>query len=375
MWPTVKAAIDFVLGLQTPRGEIIWRRDADGTPGKYALLTGSASMYSSLRCAIMLAEYLAEPQPDWELAADQLAHAVASHPEAFADKSRFSMDWYYPVLGGPVRGQAARDRLDQGWDTYVVPDLGVRCVRDEPWVTAAETAELAITLEAIGDATRALDLLDQIQLLRDPTGAYWTGWQYVEPAALPQRAEQLHRRRDRAGRRHHVRRDRRVVALPRRRGRTPRSCSGRRRGLRLRTAGSSLRRHPRPRLAQASPAKLLCGESLSASTIRRVSSIRELNWRPLDRDQVQAWADLVAATEAVDHQDEHVAEEDLLEEFDDPDADFPDGSIAAYDGAVMVGWGILGVRSAAEPVHEMGVRSGTSRVPGPRHRVKAPRLV
>ncbi len=48
-------------------------------------------------------------------------------------------------------------------------------------------------------------------------------------------------------------------------------------------------------------------------------------------------------------------EEDLLEEFDDPDADFPDGSIAAYDGAVMVGWGVLGMRSAAEPVHEMGM--------------------
>jgi hypothetical protein len=185
MWPTVRAAIDFVLGLQTPRGEIIWRRDADGTPGDYALLTGSASMYSSLRCAIMLAEYLAEPQPDWELAAGQLGHAVASHPEAFADKSRFSMDWYYPVLGGPVRDQAAKDRLEQGWDTYVVPGLGVRCVRDEPWVTAAETAELAITLEAVGDAQLALELLDQIQLLRDPSGAYWTGWQYVNKRHFP----------------------------------------------------------------------------------------------------------------------------------------------------------------------------------------------
>src|SRR5215470_9655975 len=40
MWPTVRAAIDFVLGLQTPRGEIIWRRDADGRPGKFALLAG-----------------------------------------------------------------------------------------------------------------------------------------------------------------------------------------------------------------------------------------------------------------------------------------------------------------------------------------------
>jgi hypothetical protein len=185
MWPTVRAAIDFVLGLQTPRGEIIWRRAADGTPDSYALLAGSSSMYSSLRCAIMLAEYLAEPQPDWELAADLLAHTVARHPEAFADKSRFSMDWYYPVLGGPVRGQDARDHLDKSWDTYVVPGLGVRCVYDEPWVTAAETAELAIALEAIGDASGALDLLDEIQLLRDPTGAYWTGWQYVTERHYP----------------------------------------------------------------------------------------------------------------------------------------------------------------------------------------------
>jgi hypothetical protein len=185
MWPTVKAAIDFVLGLQTPRGEIIWRRAADGTPDSYALLAGSSSMYSSLRCAIMLAEYLAEPQPDWELAADLLAHVVAGHPEAFADKSRFSMDWYYPVLGGPVRGEAARIHLDKGWDTYVVPGFGVRCVSDQPWVTAAETAELAIALEAIGDPAGALDLLDQIQLLRDPSGAYWTGWQYADRRHYP----------------------------------------------------------------------------------------------------------------------------------------------------------------------------------------------
>jgi len=178
MWPMVRSAIDFVLGLQTPRGEIIWRRGADGSPESYALLAGSASMHSSLRCAASLAEYMGEAQPDWELAAHQLGHAVARHPDAFADKSRFSMDWYYPVLGGPVRGDEAADRLKLGWDTYVVPGLGVRCVNDEPWVTAAETAELAIALEATGDAAGALDLLDQIQRLRDPSGAYWTGWQY-----------------------------------------------------------------------------------------------------------------------------------------------------------------------------------------------------
>src|SRR5262249_24802453 len=82
----VRAGIGWVVGWQARGGEITWRRAAEGTPDTYALLAGSASMYLSLRCAIMLAEYLGEPQPDWELAADLLAHAVAGHPEAFADK-------------------------------------------------------------------------------------------------------------------------------------------------------------------------------------------------------------------------------------------------------------------------------------------------
>lgn len=185
MWPTVRSAMEFVLGLQVPRGEIRWRRGADGTADSDALLTGNASMHTSLRCAAALAEYLGEPQPDWELAADQLAHTVASHPEAFADKSRYAMDWYYPVLGGPVRGEQARERIEAGWGTFVVPGLGVRCVSDHPWVTAAETAELAIALEAISDSARALELFDQIQVLRAPDGAYWTGWQFVDGRHYP----------------------------------------------------------------------------------------------------------------------------------------------------------------------------------------------
>jgi hypothetical protein len=185
MWPMVRAAIGFAIGLQTARGEIIWRRRADGSPDTYALLTGSSSMYSSLRCAVALAERVDDPQPDWELAEAQLGHAVACHSDVFADKSRFSMDWYYPVLGGPVRGPAAERMLTAGWDTYVVADLGVRCVRDEPWVTGAETCELAIALEAIGDRDGALELFERIQFLRDASGAYWTGWQFVNRKHYP----------------------------------------------------------------------------------------------------------------------------------------------------------------------------------------------
>lgn len=185
MWPMVRRATDFVLGLQTARGELAWERTADGSAGGYALLAGSASAHQSLRCAIALAEYVAEPQPDWELAADQLGHVVACHPEAFADKSRFSMDWYYPVLGGPVRGSAGQDRLAAGWDTFVVAGLGARCVSDQPWVTGAETCELVLALDAVGDRDRAADLFAAIQHLRDPLGGYWTGWQYVNQAHFP----------------------------------------------------------------------------------------------------------------------------------------------------------------------------------------------
>ena len=185
MWPMVRAAIDFVLRLQTPRGEIIWRRHGDGAPDDYALLTGSSSMYHSLRCAIALAERVGQPQPGWELATARLGHAVACHPEAFADKSRFSMDWYYPVLGGAVRGVAAEQMLKAGWDTFVVGDLGVRCVSDEPWVTGAETCELALALEALGEPDRALELFEQIQFLRAEDGAYWTGWQFENGTYFP----------------------------------------------------------------------------------------------------------------------------------------------------------------------------------------------
>jgi hypothetical protein len=190
MWPTVRRAIGFVLGLQTPRGEIIWEREADGTPAGYALLTGCSSIYQSLRCAVALGDLAGEPQPDWELAAGQLGHVVAGHPEAFADKARFSMDWYYPVLAGPVRGAAAAGRLAAGWPDFVVPGLGVRCVSDEPWVTGAETCELALALDAIGDRERALELFADVQHLRDADGAYWTGLQFANQQHFP--AERSH---------------------------------------------------------------------------------------------------------------------------------------------------------------------------------------
>jgi hypothetical protein len=185
MWPAVRRAMDWVLGLRAPRGEVSWERDAAGHPGRYALLSGCSSIHQSLRCAIEVAALAGQQKPDWELAADQLAHLVARHPEAFADKSRFAMDWYYPVLGGAVRGADAAGRLAAGWDQFVVPDLGVRCVSDEPWVTGAETCELVIALDACGMGSAAAEMFASAQHLRHADGSYWTGWQFANQAPFP----------------------------------------------------------------------------------------------------------------------------------------------------------------------------------------------
>lgn len=153
MWPTVYAAVEFVLRLQQPGGQIGWKREPDGTPVDDALLTGSSSIHQALRCALAIAEQREEPQPDWELATGALAHAIRSHPERFLDKSRYSMDWYYPVLGGALTGAAAKERMEEAWDSFVVPGLGVRCVLPNPWVTGGESCELALALWVMGSPT------------------------------------------------------------------------------------------------------------------------------------------------------------------------------------------------------------------------------
>src|SRR5699024_8517288 len=97
-----------------------------------------------------------------------LATLINEQEDLFADRSRFSMDWFYPVLGGAVRGEAARARLEKQWETFVVPDLGVLCVSDQPWVTAAESAELVLALATLGDTEVGTRVLRNIQHLRDP---------------------------------------------------------------------------------------------------------------------------------------------------------------------------------------------------------------
>lgn len=84
-----------------------------------------------------------------------------------------------------------------------------------------------------------------------------------------------------------------------------------------------------------------------------MSSDGVFEWRPIEPADVADWATLLTAIEAVDRADEHFSEQDLLEDFGAPLSDFARGSAAIYDGQAMVGYCVLGSRSAADPVHEM----------------------
>jgi hypothetical protein len=185
LWPVVRRGLDLVTRMQLPGGAVSWALRPDGAPDDTALLTGNASLFQALRCGVALAALAGEPQPDWELAADDLGTALRTRPEAFADRSRYSMDWYYPVLGGAVTGPAATERLAADWDRFVVPGLGARCVADRPWVTGAETCELALALAAAGQRDAAVEQVAAMQHLRHDDGSYWTGFVYPDDARWP----------------------------------------------------------------------------------------------------------------------------------------------------------------------------------------------
>ncbi|WP_233517822.1 prenyltransferase [Geodermatophilus marinus] len=185
LWPAARRGLDLVTRMQLPSGAVSWALRPDGVPDGTALLTGNASLFQALRCGVALAALTGEAQPDWELAADELGTALRERPEAFADRSRYSMDWYYPVLGGALTGPAATARLAAGWDRFVVPGLGARCVADRPWVTGAETCELALALAAAGQRDAAAEQVAAMQHLRHDDGSYWTGLVYADDARWP----------------------------------------------------------------------------------------------------------------------------------------------------------------------------------------------
>ena len=189
LWPTTAAAMGFVLGLQAPTGEIYWAEDTRTGIDKDALVTGCSSIHKSLECTALIAAELGESPWRWLEARARLGHCLRHRPERFdrtwESKARYSMDWFYPVMTGVIGGAAARRHLDRRWGTFVEPGLGCRCVSDQPWVTIAETCELALACLAAGCRGRARKLLDDIRHYQAEDGSWWTGYAFADDVLWP----------------------------------------------------------------------------------------------------------------------------------------------------------------------------------------------
>ncbi len=185
MWPVVRRAIEWVLSMRRADGLVLWAREVDAAPWDYALLTGSSSIRHALHCGANLAAVAGLHQPEWRAVADHLDAAISGTAEVFEPKDRWAMDWYYPVLTGAVTGTDASSRLQRQWGEFVIEGRGVRCVSDEDWVTAAETAECALAHAVVGDRERALDLLSWTRAHRLESGAYLTGIVYPHRTVFP----------------------------------------------------------------------------------------------------------------------------------------------------------------------------------------------
>lgn len=190
-YPIVKRAIEFVLSWQAPEGDIRWAADDELTPEDDALITGCSSIYKSLECAIRLARVTEDRVAacDWSVARARLGRALRNMPERFdrtwESKERYSMDWYYPVLTGALRGDAAKARLAEKWEIFAAEGKGCRCVIDHPWVTVAESCELVLALLAVGEKQKAKEFFSWQHQWRSSEGAYWMGYQYEADAPWP----------------------------------------------------------------------------------------------------------------------------------------------------------------------------------------------
>ncbi len=187
MWPTLEKAIAYALSLQTETGEIFWAKSPEGKVDPMALLSGSSSIYLSLKCALSIAFVLGKKCVSWETAFEKLGRSLRENTHTYnISKSRFSMDWFYPVLSSALTGEKAVARIEKYWQKYVIEDQGVRCVSDQPWVTIAETSELVLSLYAMGWIKKADIVFSWIQgrIYEDKT--FWCGYTYPDMVIWPE---------------------------------------------------------------------------------------------------------------------------------------------------------------------------------------------
>ena len=194
LWPMVSKAIDFVVRHQLSCGGIAWALDPHGKPWRAPLITGTASIHGSLVCAVRIAERLGIDRPSWREAREGIVRLLRYDRARFEKddlpepQGRHSMDWYYPVLGGALRGREGRLHLLDAVQNaaFLADGVGCRCVKDRPWYTVAESCELALAFDSVGLSGRARQVVMWMRDQRLENGSYWTGTTHPDRIRWPE---------------------------------------------------------------------------------------------------------------------------------------------------------------------------------------------
>ena len=190
MLPTITKSVNFVTSMQTEQGDIYWASEEDKEILDDSLITGSSSIYKSLECASAIFNLLGESSLQVDISKKNLKNSILNNPERYdrnwESKSRYSMDWYYPILCGIYDDKKSIKDIETKWSKFIVDDMGCKCVEEEPWVTVAESSELVLALVKIGLRKEALKIFNSLHQWRDTQdGLYWTGYVYKDKKFWP----------------------------------------------------------------------------------------------------------------------------------------------------------------------------------------------
>lgn len=190
LWETIDSAIDFSLNLQDSNGTIPWSVDKNNQIENDFLLTGASSILKSLECAIAISKILdLDSNKKWTKAYELLAYAVKNPKGLFdktIDRSRFSMDWYYPIISGVLSDSEKDKYIKKIYKDFYIEGIGVKCVVEEPWVTVAETSEFIVSLVISNEIEEAKKLLIEVMNISDLNNIPYMGWQYEENIFWPE---------------------------------------------------------------------------------------------------------------------------------------------------------------------------------------------
>ena len=181
----LKKIVEKTINSRDNYGFFYWA-EKDGEFQDNSLISATSSIYLTLKASIEIYKFL---KKDTKLLEDiiksieqQFTGDMSRFNRDGVDRSRFSMDAYYPYLAGiNLDNQTLLDSLSD----FYVPGMGIKCVKEEPWVTFAESSEAIISLIRVGEIEFAKKIMSEIENFKNKEGIFPTGYQFSEKIFWP----------------------------------------------------------------------------------------------------------------------------------------------------------------------------------------------